>query len=354
MTPLEREKMLADPTNPPGTIRKIGPSLRRLSEKTNQTWVRRWLAAPRSFRPDTKMPHFYGLSNNQPEILPEDQKEFPDAEIHSIAYYLLHESQAYLAGKDTYLVAIKDRQAELDEKKKNNLLSEQELKELEEIKRRLEIAGKPIPIRERLFDSEGAVVQLPGPPSDEAGRKEQIHRGRQWFSERGCLACHTHHATTQKDGDLPAIDSQADFGPNLSELAAKIAPEGGDEDSRRRWLVQWIMNPNIHWSRTRMPITHLLPAEAADVAAWLLSRPTDEWKTPDPPSPKADTLERMARLYLEKSYTRQEASEILAAKGLSAAQEDALKTSRRDADELHLAASRKDQSWDQKLQWYIG
>jgi mono/diheme cytochrome c family protein len=354
MTPLEREKMLADPTNPPGTMRKVGPSLRRLSEKTNQAWVRRWIAAPRNFRPDTKMPHFYGLSNNRPEALPEDQKEFPDAEIHSIAYYLLHESQAYLAGKDTYLLASEDRLKELERKKADQLLSEQEQKELEEIKRRLEIAKKPIPIRTQLFNAEGAVVQLPGTPADEAGRKEQEHRGRQLFSERGCLACHTHQAITKRDGDLPAIDGQQNFGPNLSQIAAKIAPEGGDEDSRRRWLVQWIMNPNIHWSRTRMPITHLLPTEAADVAAWLLSRPVEEWKTPDPAAPKTDALERMARLYLEKGYTLQEASEILAAKGLSAAQEEALRTSRRDADEIHLAASRKDESWDQKLQWYVG
>src|SRR5262249_42662924 len=183
MTPLEREKMLADPTNPPGTMRKIGPSLRRLSEKTNQTWVRRWLASPRSFRPDTKMPHFYGLSNNRPEALPEEQKDFPDAEIHSIAYYLLHESQAYLAGQDTFLLAIRDRKQELERRRADKLLSEQEQKELEEVDRRLEIARKPIPIRTELFDSEGAQVQLPGLPADEAGRKEQIHRGRQLFSE---------------------------------------------------------------------------------------------------------------------------------------------------------------------------
>src|SRR2546425_12735399 len=47
------------------------------------------------------------------------------------------------------------------------------------------------------------------------------------------------------------------FGPNLSLIAAKIKPElgdKGDKDAARRWLTQWIMNPNLHHPRTRMPV----------------------------------------------------------------------------------------------------
>ena len=43
--------------------------------------------APRGFRPDTKMPHFYNLSNNSPEVLEKtqsDQKDYPAAEIRAI------------------------------------------------------------------------------------------------------------------------------------------------------------------------------------------------------------------------------------------------------------------------------
>ena len=47
--------------NPPGDYRKVGPSLFRVAEKTNPEWTLKWLRAPREFRPDTKMPHFYGL-----------------------------------------------------------------------------------------------------------------------------------------------------------------------------------------------------------------------------------------------------------------------------------------------------
>src|SRR5439155_4222688 len=95
-TPAERAKMTADPLNPPGAMRKVGPSLYRLTEKTNQGWARKWIQAPRNFRPNTKMPHFYGLSNNTADVLPPDQKDFPNAEIAAIAYYLFRESSDYL------------------------------------------------------------------------------------------------------------------------------------------------------------------------------------------------------------------------------------------------------------------
>ena len=34
------------------------------------------------------MPHFYGVTNNHPDVLPLEQKKFPDAEIRSVAFYL--------------------------------------------------------------------------------------------------------------------------------------------------------------------------------------------------------------------------------------------------------------------------
>src|SRR5262249_12115685 len=92
LTPEEQAKVTADPLNPPGTMRRI-------AEKTNGQWVRRWLESPRGFRPDTKMPHFYNLSTNHPDVLPDSQKKFPAAEIHGIAYYLFRESKDYVDDK---------------------------------------------------------------------------------------------------------------------------------------------------------------------------------------------------------------------------------------------------------------
>ncbi|MFQ3650879.1 MAG: hypothetical protein SNJ75_11145, partial [Gemmataceae bacterium] len=81
--------------------RPVGPSLRRVAEKVDEAWLRRWIAEPRSFREHTLMPHFYGLSNNHPDVLPPDQKAFPAVEIAAIGNYLRSESERASQGNDS-------------------------------------------------------------------------------------------------------------------------------------------------------------------------------------------------------------------------------------------------------------
>src|SRR5262249_21605597 len=57
-------------------------------------------------RPETRMPHYYGLQNNTPNQtsdyqrgdsqLSKEQKEWPDAEIRAMAFYLIKSSESYL------------------------------------------------------------------------------------------------------------------------------------------------------------------------------------------------------------------------------------------------------------------
>lgn len=81
--------------------------------------------------------------------------------------------------------------------------------------------------------------------------------GRRLFTERGCLACHSHDGTTKTQGTrgaddyVPAVDSQAKFGPNLSQVVAKLGQKPGDKKSARVWLIQWIMDPHVHSPRSR-------------------------------------------------------------------------------------------------------
>lgn len=357
-TPAERVKMLSDPLNPPGTMRKVGPSLYRIREKTNQVWARQWIQAPREFRPDTRMPHFYGLSNNSPDVLPPEQRDFPNAEIAAIAFYLFRESNDYLEGKDKYRGALEKRREELDEKRRQKLASEQELKLLEELERRLELDKKPVPLSAQIIDWEDHTVTLPEATKDDAARKKQLENGRRLFTERGCLACHSHQATMEDEAGVFAVASEADFGPNLSRLAAKIAPEGVDAqvrpEAKRRWLIQWILNPKRHHPRTRMPYTHLTAEEAADIAAWLLEQKLEGWEPQNPPEPSSDVLKALAEVYLLKApgMTRLDVEEILkptgnARQGLP---EDRIKPLPLDADERQLQAPLT----DDKLKWYIG
>jgi mono/diheme cytochrome c family protein len=293
-----------DPLNPPGTMRKVGPALNRLAEKTNETWAWNWIRSPRTFRPDTKMPHFYGLSNNSHSALEgTGQEDFPDTEIHSIVHYLFTESG-------------------------------NQLKQLSE------------------------TLQLPDPPP----ATSDVNEGRRLFTEKGCLACHSHTAMTKavgsksgKEGEpgyLPAIDSHQNFGPNLSRVAAKLGKSLGDKVSARRWLTAWIVDPKRHSPRTYMPVTHLTPVEAAAVADWLLSQPAD-WKPVDVPPLKVDALKKMAEIYLAKATTPQDARSLIENGGLTKEEAEAMAKDKPGADELHLLKG-DDKTWQDNLQWYVG
>jgi mono/diheme cytochrome c family protein/cytochrome c1 len=462
----EQVKAQADPLNLPGAMRKVGPSLYRLSEKTHAEWVKRWIKSPRSFRPTTRMPHFFGLSNNDRKALKgTGQENFPDAEIESIAHYLLYESTGYTENIDTArrtdflqlleaFQTVHDRLAdleklgrlfpserarwkELQESKKNrdeltrllaqkapadlknrkawrketlkeikkieenlglvgltpgakgkvddllqsDVLNAQEKKDLAEVKRRLELRGPAELLAEKFKKSqEGA--NLP-----DKSDKKALFNGRRLFTERGCLACHSHKATTEewpsrkypsvpatyydptapKDAKLrlPAIDrekyfkGQVPFGPNLSMLKAKFIPEGAKEDrniydSARRWLIQWILEPTFHSSRTLMPYTHLTFAEAADVATWLLAQEPEEtdpdWKEVQVPAAKLETLKDLANVYLKRALTDADIRKLLDGKYDSSRVKD-LALDERELAEL-VGAEKK--VTENALKWYIG
>lgn len=71
-------------------LRKVGPTLRRIGSKVpDREWTHRWLDSPRSFRPKTRMPHFWGQSNNSSAA----DTPYSDAEIRGITEYLYSNSE---------------------------------------------------------------------------------------------------------------------------------------------------------------------------------------------------------------------------------------------------------------------
>ncbi|HJT77691.1 MAG TPA: cytochrome c, partial [Gemmataceae bacterium] len=355
MDPDERAKLEADKANPPGTMRKVGPSLYRLAEKTNEEWVAHWVWSPRGFRPTTKMPHFYGLSNNDGDALRNtDQQDFPAAEVRAIAHYLIHASRDYLKGEDPYRKTNHEMIAYLGAKTDRSDSETKDLKTLEEVEatanapvpelRGLKWGEKPRNIADKIVDADGRTVALPPEPKDEAGKQKERQLGRKLFSERGCLGCHFHEGTTRGGSrDVPDVTSEADFAPDLSHVAAKLGTKPGDEASARRWLVQWILDPKAHFPRTRMPYTHLTPDEAAAVAAWLLSEGKNQNGVEPPPLPadakaRLNVYKALARVYLSKARQKQEIDDLLDAKEEAGKLQtpDWIKTVRPDADEAVL------------------
>ena len=88
-TPEEAEKLANDPLQVAGTMRKVGPSLRHLASKTDTGWVEHWTEEPRRFRPSTRMPQFFKLTNQQDH----DAERFNPLELAGMATYLLAKSQ---------------------------------------------------------------------------------------------------------------------------------------------------------------------------------------------------------------------------------------------------------------------
>jgi cbb3-type cytochrome oxidase cytochrome c subunit len=85
----EAARIAADPTALAGSMRKVGPSLRHFASKSNAGWAEYWIEEPKRFRPETRMPQFFHLSNQQDA----QAKDLVPAEIAAMAAFLIARSE---------------------------------------------------------------------------------------------------------------------------------------------------------------------------------------------------------------------------------------------------------------------
>lgn len=81
---------------------------------------------------------------------------------------------------------------------------------------------------------------------------ESATQGSQLFAGLGCIACHTKPEVTEHDRENQRVP--------LGHVNAKFAPGA---------LKAWLLNPQQHYSATRMPNFHLTDYEAARLVAYL-------------------------------------------------------------------------------------
>lgn len=115
----------------PGQLRKAGPSLRFMGHKLDPAFIYDWIREPKHFRPNTRMPQFFGLWNHlqdSPGLV--DAQQFEPLEILGIATYLQSRTQNF-----------------------------------------------------EYLEPPAGITEAP-----------DTLRGRMLFQTRGCLACHTHKA----------------------------------------------------------------------------------------------------------------------------------------------------------------
>ncbi|MEZ6124928.1 MAG: c-type cytochrome [Planctomycetaceae bacterium] len=85
----QQQRIAEDPTQVAGKFRKVGPSLRYIAAKTSAEFIAHWTEIPQRFRPSTKMPQFFQLSNQQDA----QAKAYQQAELAGIATVLIKDSE---------------------------------------------------------------------------------------------------------------------------------------------------------------------------------------------------------------------------------------------------------------------
>jgi len=90
----QKQKVDSDPSLFAGEMRKVGPSFRHVGDKTSDAWLQFWTEEPMRFRPTTRMPQFFGLSDQfKAHGGDETAETFEPVEIAGIAHYLLDKSE---------------------------------------------------------------------------------------------------------------------------------------------------------------------------------------------------------------------------------------------------------------------
>lgn len=249
----------------PGDLRKPGPSLRHAASKLDDEFMYDWIRAPKHFRPNSRMPQFFGfrqhLSDDRSQKMAD---EFEPVEIVGMLTFLRNRSQEF------------------------------------------QFLEKP-------------KVQEPT-GSDEELAAARVARGKVQFEQRGCLACHEHgdFAETKKYRAAGEIVQ----GPDLTGIGTKFDPRRNKRGAD--WLYSWIKQPTRYHSRTVMPDLFLDPivkkdAEgkvesvtdpAADIVAYLLQSTNPNWQ-PEAgaiAAGKGAGLDRLVRENLEEAFFKEAAA----------------------------------------------
>lgn len=242
-TPEDAARIAADPLAIAGTMRKVGPGLLHFAQKTTPGWAGYWIEEPKRFRPETRMPQFFKLSN---QVDLDSGRKNPQS--GRAEYNLDPHAQKFMP---------------------------------------VEIAG----MVKYLFDN-STDTKL-----DDWGKYEpNAERGKAAFAKRGCMACHKHEAVPGND---------ADFGPDLSNVHLKIKPGKEGMQWVYSWIRDPQRHhprskmPDLFLDPEGKGEERVDPA--ADIAAFLLEKGAGDFKL----SEVSDgDLDKLVRLFLGKVLSK--------------------------------------------------
>jgi cbb3-type cytochrome oxidase cytochrome c subunit len=261
--------------------RPIGPNLSHVASKVSTDWIKKWIANPHAFRPDSRMPRYYGLSNNN------DPDDWPKiyAEIHGVVQYLF--------SKSTPPEGFIEPPAKTDPKNGQALFLQK---------------GCMACHQHRPYKDADLVLS-------DSNFQSDAYKGQ--FTNPAYNA----KADAPYDpGKFPASVQQyarASFGPNLTNIAAKFPSQAQGV----KWLTNWILAPENYHPKSLMPNLQLSLQDAADIASWLISMPGEfPVKVEVPPAESREVksaIDELVKLYVSKSGGFRKADGKTIAKSLS-------------------------------------
>ena len=243
------ERLGPDMRLEPGTMPKVGPSLRDVKGKLDRAMLETWVAEPAGFRPDTRMPQFFAMHEHLDGKGLDDALRFEPVEVRAIAEYLLD-------------------------------------------------ASEPIGL-------------APAPP--EVTEAPSAKRGERLFRLHGCLACHRHadhpERISTQGPDLSRIGAKLNTPAGRAWLASWLRDPA--HHSPRTLMPNPLLTPEplragsapeAAKQRTGSTTKPRMTDPAADIAAYLAGS-TSDWK-PKPLAPLVDAdLDALATLYLSKTVS---------------------------------------------------
>ncbi|MGP0063753.1 MAG: c-type cytochrome [Isosphaeraceae bacterium] len=276
---------------------QVGPNLAHVGSKVSKEWILKWIIDPHAFRPDSRMPRFYGLNNNA------EKEDWPKnyAEANAIAHYLF--------AKSTEPADFVDPPAKTDPAKGKELFLQKGCMACHQ--------HRPYQVDEVQLSDKKAVnpayYSLP-----EANRKD----ANPDLSLKGLPKLDP--AATYDPKNFPASvrdKAMADFGPNLSNISAKFQSKA----QGLKWLANWINTPEKYHPKSLMPNLQLSFQDAADIASWILSVPGEWPVTVDVPGADSKdvkaAVDELVTLYVSKSGSFKKADGKAVSKSLSEVEE---------------------------------
>ena len=282
---------------------KVGPSLTHVTSKLSPAFINTWIWSPKSFRPTTRMPHFFMLENNSSD----EELRRTRQEARAITEYLVMSSEEW---HPSHKLALQMQGSAEAGKAVFNAIGCQachaNLNDPQTDKRN----NKPITLGEKWIVNDLVKAHAMKKEDAEKAYDGMTYNERQTYVKENFEQEPGQHAF-ESYSDASTKPVFVHIGPELSGVGTKLLADRKPEDAKQ-WLFDWLKEPRHYSPYTIMPQLRLSDQQAMDLVEYLLAQkrtndsPTDAWQAGLAPIDSAKQIELTA-LFLRSKYSAQTA-----------------------------------------------